>query len=109
VRHYFSDFTIPIGNTISFQGYIFNPKFAIPAKATLKLQVNIPPLRCDLTVFPVTGAEFETEFTMTVHSCIDQNQPLQYRFYYYKTEQDFDEDKMVGKTLNAIAITDFSF
>jgi hypothetical protein len=59
VQEYFSKFTEEKGGSIYFKAFMFNPMYAMPAKLSLNLQVNIPPIDCRISSSPESGFELE--------------------------------------------------
>lgn len=78
----------PADNTLIVRFSVYNPIFMMPSQMTVTLKVNIPPRDCQLAANVVTGEALVTDFVFSVSGCVDDDLPLTYKFFMYKSFND---------------------
>jgi hypothetical protein len=79
-----------------FSGAVYDPKFSMLLRSTVKLTLNIPPENCRILITPSKGIELNEEFTINVLDCRDYELPMLYRFSIYLNNHDLTKDKLAG-------------
>ena len=75
---------------------LYDPKFFMPSISTAKVNINFEPLEGVLEVTPTEGESLETVFQIRALGFVDEDTPLSYRFYFYRTEEIYQEERKLG-------------
>jgi hypothetical protein len=104
--NHFSDFNETFGNEIVLRASIYNPRYMMPAQTTIKLKINYPPRNCSIKVIPLSGKEFDTEFTISVDKCTDKSNNFTYQFWFYQSSDDMQSDLKEAKAVSNVMLKD---
>ncbi|KAL4499740.1 hypothetical protein ABPG72_017280 [Tetrahymena utriculariae] len=97
--------------TIGFS--VFNPYYFIPRVSIISLRINFPPQQYVFNIKPLPnssnfGKSLQALFTVTMLNCIDDNLPIQYQFFMYKSSDDMKDEiknpyQVVRRQLNDLS------
>lgn len=79
-----------------FRISFYDPRYIVPAFSSYNMQINLPPVPGSLTITPASGDALSTVFTISTPGFTDPDAPLLYRFYYYLSPQDYEDEKEAG-------------
>ncbi|EGR31623.1 protein kinase domain protein, partial [Ichthyophthirius multifiliis] len=107
IWEYFFDFQNQ--NQFELKFSVRNPNFITPTLISYSLNANIPPQDCifdKTTGFEVRNMQDKQLFA--INECIDTDQPLTYSFYFYKNQDDYNNELLNAQYVNRQLISDFS-
>jgi hypothetical protein len=55
----------------------------MPSQTSIKISMNVPPVKCTVIVDPLTGDELTTPFNIFINGCEDDEIPLSFKISYY--------------------------
>ena len=64
----------------------------MPSMSTVTLRVNFPPRSAIIVVTPVKGEALNTQFLIDVKDVIDGDQPFNYKYSFYLSQEHLDLD-----------------
>ncbi|EGR30524.1 protein kinase domain protein, partial [Ichthyophthirius multifiliis] len=107
VWEYFFDFQNQNQFELIFS--VRNPNYIIPTLISYSLNANIPPQDC--TFDQTTGFEvknMQDKQIRSINECIDTDQPLSYSFYFYKDQDDYNNELLNVQFIKRHLLSDFS-
>ncbi|EGR30395.1 hypothetical protein IMG5_133130, partial [Ichthyophthirius multifiliis] len=90
--NYFNDFLNEEENSYQIRFAVFDPQYIMPSLIIFSLKANLPPLNCLFKNFNNQQQEIfslKQNYVFQINNCQDQDQPLYYNFFYYKSQEDF--------------------
>ncbi|KAL4481735.1 hypothetical protein ABPG74_007824 [Tetrahymena malaccensis] len=79
-------------NSLQIRFSIYNPYFSMPSTSIININLNFPPYNCQFTVSPQSGYSITQVFTLSVLNCQDQDLPLTYQFFYYNSQEEYQQE-----------------
>ncbi|CAD8093460.1 unnamed protein product [Paramecium primaurelia] len=117
LRFFFTSITIKFWDSfndltdlaqLGFRASVYNPQFFMPSTTTLLININLPPRSCKMNVSPTSGISFDTQFTLKVTDCEDSDSPFTYKFTFYYSPTQYNNDVLKAASLNQILLLDYS-
>lgn len=73
---------------------MYNPNYFMPSSQILQFKINFPPDLCSLqiTQSDPNKVALSTVFTFKMNSCVDEDIPISYQFFYYTNQAEIDEE-----------------
>ena len=105
IWNYFSNFSST--SLLQLRLSAYDPAFYMPSISTLNLQINFAPDGCRLNIQPLEGQAYNTNFTISVTNCYDEDTPLTYRYQYYLSQEAMQTDVLNSNTLTLNTLTDY--
>ncbi|EGR29055.1 protein kinase domain protein, partial [Ichthyophthirius multifiliis] len=96
-------------NQFELKFSVRNRNYIIPTLISYFLYANIPPKDCifDQSVnFEVRN--LQDKLTLSINECIDNDLPLTYSFYFYKNQEDYNNELLNAQIINRHLLADFS-
>ncbi|CAD8179254.1 unnamed protein product [Paramecium octaurelia] len=78
-----------------------------PLLTSVDITTIQPPLNCKFNVSPLNGISFQTTFKLQIQSCVDQNNPIYYKFIFYYNSTQYKQDILRNSQINADLIIDY--
>ncbi|EGR34534.1 protein kinase domain protein, partial [Ichthyophthirius multifiliis] len=107
VWEYFFDFQNQ--NQFELKFSVRNSNFIIATLISYSLNANIPPQDCifdQTTGFKVRN--MQDKQILQINGCIDNDLPLTYSFYFYKNQDDYNNELLNAQYVNRQLLSDFS-
>ncbi|EGR34917.1 hypothetical protein IMG5_000010, partial [Ichthyophthirius multifiliis] len=106
----FFDFLDQKQNEFELKFSIRNINYIVPTLISYTLYANIPPQQCifdQTTDYKVRN--LQDKITLQINECNDANQPLSYSFYFYKNQEQYDNEILNAQQhINRNLLSDFS-
>ncbi|KAL4504651.1 hypothetical protein ABPG73_021498 [Tetrahymena malaccensis] len=97
--------------SVSIRFSVFNPYFYMPSVSIMSFQINFPPDQCNFTINPLPSSSnvvysLKTMFNLQMSNCVDDNLPIMYQFFMYKSQSDLNLEKLDSKQITRRQLND---
>ena len=80
----------------------------MPSIAILQFTINFPPDNCvfSYTKDVASAVALTTYFTLSMTGCTDSDTPITYQFFYYSSQTEYDQERVIPQIVKRKQITD---
>ncbi|CAD8173047.1 unnamed protein product [Paramecium pentaurelia] len=92
---------------IKLQIFSTDSIYFTPLLTSVEITTIQPPLNCKFNVSPKKGLSYDTIFKLEIQSCVDQQNPIYYKFLFYYNQTQYQQDILMNSQMNADLIIDY--
>ena len=80
----------------------------MPSIAILQFTINYPPNNCvfSFTKNAASAVALVTYFNLSMKGCTDDDSPITYQFFYYISQTEYDQERVIPQIVKRKQITD---